>query len=647
MSNIKELMMSASAGNAEASNVEDLFSIDLWNGNSSTQDIVNGIDLATYGGMLWHKVRDATFDHVIRDSERTQGITKAIHPNTVDPEGSENGVYAFNTNGYSLSNDSAAGRTTNTAGYSYIGYTFRKAARFFDIQTWTGDGVSGRQISHSLQATPGAIFIKKLSAGGDDWSVYHRSMGVNQFIRLNSDVTKTSGTEDVQAVSASTFTIGNDSRVNGTSNDTYVAYIFAHHNNDGVFGPNGNLDIIKCGSWTGNNATQEVDIGFEPAFLLWKNIDVSGNYWVLVDNKREWSTELSSFFRVNGNHAEADVTTNPIIIDGGKIYINNAGGLVNGSGEYIYIAVRRATAIPEQADDVFALSSGSGTPRYQSGFHTDFVLERKLDAIQTMRVGTRLLGKGSIFEVSTGGAPSANAEWDFMNGYDGGQGLSNEHAFMWKRAPKYFDVVHYRGSNGNAAFEHQLGIAPSMIWIKNQTSGSWIVGSKYFHNTSTGWDKELELNNSVQENSSTNFQNGSGVATAPTATQFFVTPNTLNVNRFLYDYFAYVFGEVPGISKMGRYTSNGSNQNIECGFQPSFVMIRIIDATYGGNWYMFDTLRGINTNANDPAIYISDNTVPANNTDFIDLYSTGFTVKDSQINDPVSPYKDYFFYAIA
>jgi hypothetical protein len=52
--------LSMSAGQV---NIEDVFSTYVYTGNGTTQDIVNGIDLATDGGMVWIKDRSTMYDH--------------------------------------------------------------------------------------------------------------------------------------------------------------------------------------------------------------------------------------------------------------------------------------------------------------------------------------------------------------------------------------------------------------------------------------------------------------------------------------------------------------------------------------------------------------------------------------------------------
>ena len=73
------------------------------------------------------------------------------------------------------------------------------------------------------------------------------------------------------------FTVGSDSEVN-QSGQSYVAYLFAHNDDDGGFGSTGDQDIIKCGSYTGNaNADgPEIDLGFALAswrFVSQKNVN--------------------------------------------------------------------------------------------------------------------------------------------------------------------------------------------------------------------------------------------------------------------------------------------------------------------------------------------------------------------------------------
>ena len=73
--------------------------------------------------------------------------------------------------------------------------------------------------------------------------------------------------------------------------ETYVAYLFAHNDGDGEFGPDGDADIIKCGSYTGNGSTDgpEIDLGFEPQWVFVKKSSASGESWRMYDVMRGWA----------------------------------------------------------------------------------------------------------------------------------------------------------------------------------------------------------------------------------------------------------------------------------------------------------------------------------------------------------------------
>ena len=60
--------------------IEDVFSTWLYTGTGAARTIVNGIDLATKGGMIWIKDRTTATNHNIEDT--VQGITKNLAPNS-------------------------------------------------------------------------------------------------------------------------------------------------------------------------------------------------------------------------------------------------------------------------------------------------------------------------------------------------------------------------------------------------------------------------------------------------------------------------------------------------------------------------------------------------------------------------------------
>ena len=162
MSSASTKIIQAAAGNAgEALYVEDVFSTYLYEGNGSTKTITNGIDLAGEGGLVWIKRRDSAANHALFDTER--GAGKAVESSTTasettSPSGDLNG---FNSNGFSLGSNFA--QNVNTGSTDYVSWTFRKDPKFFDVVTYSGNSVNGRQIPHSLNSAPGFIIVKCFS----------------------------------------------------------------------------------------------------------------------------------------------------------------------------------------------------------------------------------------------------------------------------------------------------------------------------------------------------------------------------------------------------------------------------------------------------------------------------------------------------
>ena len=162
----KKKMLQAAAGNAggEALNVEDVFSTYLYTGNSSTQTITNGIDLAGEGGLVWIKDRSSASNyHSLNDTER--GTTKYLSSNRTDAEGTGD-LTAFNSNGFDVRYQQTG--YINESGGNLASWTFRKAPKFFDVVTYTGDGNDNRTVSHNLGSTPGMVIVKRTS-GADSW----------------------------------------------------------------------------------------------------------------------------------------------------------------------------------------------------------------------------------------------------------------------------------------------------------------------------------------------------------------------------------------------------------------------------------------------------------------------------------------------
>jgi len=636
----QQTTLAAAGGKKVPPYVDDVFSTFLYEGNSSTQTITNDIDLTGEGGLVWIKSRENnTKNHHLYDTERGAGQRLSSNLTTEERDGSSNELMAFTSSGFTLGISS---NVNSTSVGNYVSWTFRKAPGFFDVVTYTGNGTAGRTISHQLGSVPGMIIVKVTSGGTDDWFVYHRSLG-DQRIKLNS--TNASGSTAVwnyTAPTSSVFSVGTDGGVNG-SGRTYVAYIFAH--DDAQYGTDGDESIIKCGSYTGNSGSQEINLGFEPQFILIKRSTGSSD-WVIVDNMRCLSESQRVELYANTadseyTHPDAEVVVTPT---GFKLLTSHS--YYNGSGTYIYMAIRRQNKPPEAATEVFAIDTRAGTsptpPTYKSDFPVDWVWERRSDTGNNWSARTRLIGEGKEFDLNTTGSEAANTNTRIEFDRNDGLGtdtsaVSTQYAWMFKRAPGFFDVVTYTadGTN-NQVKNHNLSVTPELMFVKIRSgSDNWSVYHK-----DLGATKYLKLNETTAATTAIgNWQN-----TAPTSTQFTVGGDAM-VGANTHRYVAYLFATLPGISKVGSYSGSSSAQNIDCGFTNGarFVLIKRTDSS--GHWMVFDTSRGI-ISGSDPGLRL-DLPNPQSDTtfDYIDPYSAGFTIRS--FGDVNTSGGTYIFLAIA
>ena len=214
-------------------------------------------------------------------------------------------------------------------------------------------------------------------------------------------------------------------------------------------------------------------------------------------------------------------------------------------------------------------------------------------------------------------------------------------AYMFRRAPGFFDVVTYTGTGSAKTVNHNLTVTPELLIVKARSqSGGWAV-----YNATSGASKAMLLNS----NSGAFTYNAYWNSTAPTATQFTVATDGA-VNDNTQTYIAYLFATLDGISKVGSYSGTGSNINVDCGFTAGarFVLIKRTDSS--GDWYVWNTARGI-VAGNDP--YFLWNTIGVSasaevtNTDYIDPLSAGFTVTSNAPAALNTSGGTYLFLAIA
>ena len=639
-------LASAGAAGGPGEYVDDLFSTYLYEGNGSSQTITHGIDITGEGGMTWIKRRNGTSDHNLFDTERGFSSTQSnmLSPNKHDPQLTMSSYVNATANGFALNH---SGNDTNASGSDYVSWNFRKAPGFFDVVTYTGTG-STQNISHNLGSVPGMIIVKNIDLNAH-WAVYHRELGSGKFLLLNDPDNEADDTSGLYwgntTPTSSVFTVGTQSRVNGLDDYgvgyNYVAYIFAH--DDQSFGDNGNEAIIKCGSYTGTgSAGNQITLGFEPQWLLVKNTSqAQAQDWRMFDNMRGVPT--------GDNSAELEPNQTSQERSAFNIFNFNATGFetestldeTNASGEnFIYVAIRRPHKPPEAATECFDVftQTGSNSDQLRPGTSgssvTDLAWIKNITTTSRNWVtGARLTGNQSLFLNNANAArtdifDSSPNPWDQMsgtelNGADSFEAINVANDsyvnYHFTRKPGFMDVVTYKGvSASDLTVSHNLGVVPELMIVYNMTeSQGSAVYVEAIGNTKTMF---INVHDDPEVRDCWN-------QTSPTATNF-TLGNDSKVNNNGDNHVAYLFATLAGISKIGTYTGTGNDINIDCGFTAGarFILIKRTDAN--GDWYVFDSARGIYP-GNDSSIVLNTDSSPVTNIDSIDPLNAGFTVKSS------------------
>ena len=613
--------------------IEDVFSTWLYTGNGSTQTITNGIDLAGKGGLVWTKSRSVSGStHALQDTVRgannyLQSQTTSANINLPDIN------FAFNSNGFSQNNTFQG---FNNTGDTYASWTFRKQPKFFDVVTWTATSTTNTnlRVSHNLGSVPGCIFIKATSTT-DSWYVYHRELGINQYVRLNATSAAVTNTPSWGTSNPTSTDFGfNENLFVASAPTTFVAYIFAH--NAGGFGLTGTDNVISCGSYTGTGATgNAITLGYEPQYLLTKATSTTGN-WTIVDTMRGFSMDTDNTLQANTSNAEAATTVGFPTATG---FTLDTTGNPNASGvTYIYIAIRRGPMrVPTTGTSVFSPNQTSGTTGtpITTGFPVDWqVLGINAGNVNNQRASTRLTGVNTdgtsnsqllITSLTNAESATASATRNWGNtGFQVPSLNSGNPIITWnfRRAPGFFDVVCYTGTGVARTVAHNLAAVPELIITKTRALTGGGSGANWaVYHSAIGNTKVLFLNSTnAASAASANWWNN----TTPT-TSVFTVGIADAVNASATALVAYLFASAPGVSKVFNFTGNGSSQTINCGFTGGarFVMIKRTDST--GDWYVWDSARGI-VSGNDPRLSLNTTAAEVTTDDSVDTDSTGFIV---------------------
>lgn len=656
--------------------IEDYFNVTCYLGNgSSSRDIVTGIDLSegNHGMVLIAKMGTSGMQPRHFDTMRGANVPILTTSSGVPAPQGVNELISFNSDGFTVGNDA----DVNQSGQYYTAVTFKKVEGFFDIVEYSGNNAGSHAISHNLGYTPAMIWV--MSNGGYGTTVQHRMMNAgggttyqNYYTQLQTaSITDNVAWSDTQPTDKY-FTVGKVSQTNNQYH-RYIAYLWANHAFDaGDFGENGDESVCTSftGNWTGGTTDRVVEAGFSPDFLYNKSYyTYSYDHVVTTRNGYGCAAHSSSYSpqHIELNTTSSTTTAAAFLSDG--ILLNSTSNDYNrASTRYYGTAIGGVQKPITSVDEAFTVTAYSGTNvdrrLLDIGLNADTVMIRHRSTVDNSFNIIDKHSSGAQYFFTTGPnshsirndadtfmSPTSSYNMCPLNhpdsiciGNDATYKVNNSGskiAYAWKRAPKFYDAGRHKGSGSVKTVKHNLKVVPEMIWTKSEnSSGDWAVYHKDLNGGTNPEQYYLRLHTNAAEIDETNHWND----TAPTSTEITVGTD-YDTNRSGYLYNMYYFATLDGMSKVGSYTGTGGNITVDCGFTSGtkFLLIKRADST--GDWYVFDSERGITTGS---VPYLRVNLSNAElSGDIIDPDDSGFIVTSSAPAALNASGGRYIFYAIA
>ena len=238
---------------------------------------------------------------------------------------------------------------------------------------------------------------------------------------------------------------------------------------------------------------------------------------------------------------------------------------------------------------------------------------------------------GSHSAINTNNYNYVGWQWKANGGTTASNTVGDIDSVVQANTDAGFAIVTYTGNgSANQTIGHGLGAVPKMVLFKNRSSGQYW----YVYHVATGNDTMtyLNLSNAAQSLSSQ--------FSTPTTTTFNVSNENSTFSGYNTSgntYVAYVFADVQGYSKFGKYVGNGNVNGpfVYLGFQPAWLLLKRSDSATGGNWHIIDNKRSASGGANVNIYSITANTADAESTGEaestygVDFLSNGFKIRAS------------------
>ena len=330
-------------------NPDAVTKVKLYSGNNST-NAITGVGFQPDCVML-KKRNAASGDWIISDVVR--GADKDIRSNNTAAETDNGSIHlnSFDSDGFTVG---GTGGHSNATGNTYFSLNFKAGGaassnsdgsitssvsantqKTFSIVKWTGNG-SNATIGHGLASKPVMIWIKRLDTTSD-WRTYHREIGPDWTIKLNTNDARVQETATFQSThpTTSVFSVGAGVTEVNNNGSPMLAYCF------------GEVDgCAKGGAWrpTGQSANGGfIYTGFAPEIVIYRKY-TAGSNWNIHDRVRRPKNVNGYTLQFDTTGAEFSYENNSgymdLLSNGFNLY--GSSGAHNTAGEwYIYYAIGR------------------------------------------------------------------------------------------------------------------------------------------------------------------------------------------------------------------------------------------------------------------------------------------------------------------
>ncbi len=328
------------------------FNTVLYTGNETARSIT-GVGFEP--SLVWIKERSASGSHRIFDQVR--GVNKVIQSDLNTAELDRTEVTAFNSDGFSLSD----AVTVNENSVTHVSWNWKAGGSSTTDVTESGSGTSRINASSRSVNTDAGFSIIKYTGSNDEISNGEHTK-LNHGLSKAPDLVIIKNRDDTDSwlVISEAVTFNDNTLFLNTDNGTYGSFYVGTTDPDSTYIYLGNADQLnkdgenficyawhevegysKFGKYEANNSTNGpfINTGFTPAWIVFKYIDGSGEWWWMLDSTRDTINLTTEVLYPNANSAEGTISSSggvDFLSNGFKIRATNGG--INYTNTYFYMA---------------------------------------------------------------------------------------------------------------------------------------------------------------------------------------------------------------------------------------------------------------------------------------------------------------------